>query len=151
MIICQACNTENSDDAKFCKSCGAELTSQPVMAPVQQQQQENINQPLPPQQFQQPAQIYAQRPPKDKSIALILEILPGLFGFLGIGWIYSGNTTTGIIWLIGFLIWTAIATIISIATVGIGIICWLPISIACIAISAITLNNYTKAHPELFG
>lgn len=150
MIICQACGTENANDAKFCKNCGAGLTSQEIQAPVNEQQAD-LSQPAPVQQYQPPSQAYAQRPPKDKSIALILEIIPGLFGLLGIGWIYSGNTTTGILWLIGFLVWTIVATVISIATVGIGIICWLPISIGLIAISAISLNNYTKTHPELFG
>ena len=150
MITCQSCNTENSDDAKFCKNCGAGLSSQAIQTPVSEQQV-NVSQPSPAQQYQQPSQVYPQRPPKDKSIALILEILPGLFGFLGFGWIYSGNTVSGVIWLISFLVWTVIATIISLVTAGIGIICWLPISIALIAISAISLNNYTRAHPELFG
>jgi hypothetical protein len=150
MTTCQSCNTENTDDAKFCKNCGAGLPTQEIQTPVSEQQAAP-SQPAPVQQYQPPGQAYAPRPPKDKSIALILEILPGLFGLLGIGWIYSGNTTTGVLWLIGFLVWTIVATVISVATVGIGIICWLPISIGLIAISAISLNNYTKAHPELFG
>jgi len=36
------------------------------------------------------------RPLKDRNIALILEILPGLFGLVGFGWIYSNKTDTGI-------------------------------------------------------
>lgn len=48
-------------------------------------------------QPQGPPQHYAPRPPKDRSIAIILEILPGLFGILGIGWIYAENTAVGIL------------------------------------------------------
>ncbi|MBE7472256.1 MAG: hypothetical protein DPW09_10245 [Anaerolineae bacterium] len=33
---------------------------------------------------------------KDKGLALVLEIWPGLAGILGIGWMYSGHTIVGI-------------------------------------------------------
>jgi len=150
MITCPACSTQNADDAKFCKSCGAQISSQPVPPASDSQAASDAYAPTVPV-VQQPVEAYVQRPLKDRSIALILEIIPGLFGLLGIGWIYSGNTTTGVIWLIGFLIWTAMATVVSLLTAGLGIICWLPISIILIAVSAISLNNYTKQHPEIFG
>lgn len=98
-----------------------------------------------------PPPVYAARPPKDRSVALILEILPGLFGFLGFGWIYSGNTQTGILWLAGLLMWTIAAVIIDVVTAGFGCLCTLPISLALIAISVSNLNTYIKNHPELFG
>ncbi|MFN3966988.1 MAG: zinc-ribbon domain-containing protein [Endomicrobiia bacterium] len=31
---CPKCNTENKDDAKFCKKCGAELIIKPVWRPT---------------------------------------------------------------------------------------------------------------------
>jgi hypothetical protein len=138
MKTCPACNSQNADEALFCSHCGASF-SQPTPQPQQ----------LPCQA--QPPQYTSYRSPKDRSIALILEILPGLFGFLGIGWIYSGNTSNGLLWLIGFLLWTIIATVISVLTGGIGVICWLPISIGAIVLSAVNLNSYTKQHPEIFG
>ena len=92
-----------------------------------------------------------ERSPKDRSVALILEILPGLFGFLGFGWIYSGNTSTGIMWLVGLLVWDVMAFIIIALTGGLGFICTVPISIVIIALSASSLNTYSKHHPELFG
>jgi hypothetical protein len=91
------------------------------------------------------------RPLKDRSIALILEILPGFFGLLGFGWIYSDNTNTGIMWLVGVLVWDVIAITISILTAGFGCFCTVPINLMLVAISASTLNNYTKQRPELFG
>ena len=94
---------------------------------------------------------YAPRLSKDKSIALILEILPGLFGLLGFGWIYSNQTNTGIIWLVGIIIWDIIALTIIALTAGFGCFCTLPVNIALIVISATQLNNYIKRHPELFG
>ena len=82
---------------------------------------------------------------------MILEILPGLFGLLGFGWIYAGNLGVGLAWLVGMLIWTGIAAVIAIFSVGISLLCTLPVSIVMIVISAVTLNNYTKKQTALFG
>ena len=102
-------------------------------------------------QFPQPPQVYYQHPPKSRSTALILELLPGLFGFYGIGWIYANKTGLGVGLLIGGLVWAAIAVTINAATAGIGLICTLPINIAAVVISSVMIHNYTKEHPEMFG
>ena len=85
------------------------------------------------------------RPQKDPTIALILEILPGLFGLLGIGWLYSGNKKVGIPVLIGMLIWDFIAIVVLALSVGIGIFCLGPINLTLIAISAYLLNRDIKS------
>jgi hypothetical protein len=84
-------------------------------------------------------------------MAYIIEILPALFGFLGFGWIYSGNATIGIILLLGFFGWSVIAGIIDVFTAGIGLLCTVPIGLVFIGLSTLLLNNYIKQHPELFG
>jgi hypothetical protein len=94
---------------------------------------------------------YAPRPLKDRSLALILEILPGLFGLLGFGWIYSGNTNAGVLWLLGVLVWDIMAIVIMVLTAGFGCICTVPVNLVLVAISASSLNNYTKQRPELFS
>jgi hypothetical protein len=96
-------------------------------------------------------QAYGGQGLKSKSTALILEILPGLFGFLGFGWIYAGNTTTGVIWLICFFVWDIIAGVLAAFTVAISLCFTLPVNLILLAISAFTLNNYVKNHPELFN
>jgi hypothetical protein len=162
MVICPSCGSENPDDAKFCNSCSTPLTAAAApeigseVPPDTYTIQEIVPDPTPVESAppaSEPPPVYVHpRPLKDRSVALILEILPAFFGFLGFGWIYAGNTQAGIIWLIAFLLWTGTAIVISVLTLGIGIFCcWLPISIACIAVSAVNLSNYTKAHPELFG
>jgi hypothetical protein len=107
--------------------------------------------PIQPPASPTPPYNYAPKPPKDKNIALILEILPGLFGLLGFGWIYSGNTNTGILWLIGYLLFSIFAVIIDVATGGLACFCTFPVNIVAIVLSATSLNKYIKAHPELFG
>ena len=41
------------------------------------------------------------RPPKSKTIAILLAALPGILGFLGIGHLYLGRIRRGLILLIG--------------------------------------------------
>ena len=98
-----------------------------------------------------PYAVTSSRPPKDRSIALILEILPGIFGLLGFGWIYSGRTSTGLSWLIGFLVWGFFAILLLAISGGLACICILPINLVVIALSARSLEAYTKGQPELFG
>ncbi|MCJ7661610.1 MAG: hypothetical protein MUO67_20880 [Anaerolineales bacterium] len=102
-------------------------------------------------QPQGPPQHYAPRPPKDRSIAIILEILPGLFGILGIGWIYAENTAVGILILVLYLLWNAFSTLLDVFLGGFFLCIHIPFNIACLILSPVLLYNYTKQHPELFG
>jgi hypothetical protein len=91
------------------------------------------------------------RPAKDRSIALILEILPGMFGFLGLGWIYAGDNSKGIMFLIGFLAWHFLVVLpVALITAGGGLCITIPIDLIMIGVSTAALNNYTVQHPELF-
>jgi hypothetical protein len=155
---CPNCGFVNSASANFCSSCSSPLQSQqagyvppPATTPMQGPPGGYVPPPVSVAPVQSPYGYAPQVASKDRSTATILEVLPGLFGFLGFGWIYAGNTSTGIALLIGFFVWSVIAGIISVLTAGIGAICWLPISIGCIVFSTIRLNAYTKQHPELFG
>ncbi len=87
---------------------------------------------------------------KDRSLAIILEVVPGLFGFLGFGWIYSGFTGAGIAWLVGFLLWNLIALVICVFTAGIGCLCTLPINLVVLIASVIALNSQIQKHSEQF-
>ena len=150
MPLCASCNADNPEGNRFCQNCGQPLPSASVLGEAAQ----------PPQALTPPPAFNYNMPPtapaapvtrKDKSIALILEILPGLFGFLGFGWIYIGQTSTGLIWLIGYLVWMVFSIIINIFTGGFGCLCTVPIGIVALAVSAYFLNENMKKHPELFG
>ena len=73
---------------------------------------------------------------------LIVEILLSLFGIYGVGWLMAGETTTGIILLIGsFVVYWPILFLIAVFTLGLGLACDFPLAIAAIIINAILLNN----------
>lgn len=81
----------------------------------------------------------------DKNTALVVEIIASLFGIYGIGWLMSGETTVGILLLIGsFVLYWPIFIVGAIFTFGFGLLCLGPLGIAAIIVNAIMLNNALK-------
>lgn len=63
----------------------------------------------------------------DKSIAFILELVGGIFGFLGIGYMYAGDITQGVIRLIAWFCIVVFAWIvIAVLTAFLIGICFIP-------------------------
>ena len=91
------------------------------------------------------------KPAKDRTLTIVLEVIGGLFGFLGIGWLYAGNTTVGILWMVGFWVGNILALVLDFVTVGLFTCIHVPLAIAALPLSAFLLYNYTKQHPEVFG
>jgi TM2 domain-containing membrane protein YozV len=173
MITCLNCSTSNPDGTQTCISCGAPLVEAADLPAVEAQPQAELEipdpspyvepdqaqatpasapeAPIPDSQAVQPSTLEPLPLKKDRSLAIILEIIPGLFGFLGIGWIYSGFTSAGIAWLVSFLIWNMIALVICISTAGLGCLCTLPINLIVLIASVISLNSQIQQHSEQFN
>lgn len=150
-MTCPNCGFQNQEGSKFCASCGTPLsaTTSESLPPAQTSEAVSAIQPMLPPPA--PASTtYPVTAPKSKATALILEILPGLFGFLGFGWIYAGETQRGIMILIGYIVFAIVSVITITLTVGFGCLICLPLLWGAIAYSAYKLNLYTKARPELF-
>jgi len=84
-------------------------------------------------------------------IAMVLEIIFGLFGILGVGWLYVGNFLVGGLLFVGwFLVLGAILllfTVFSTVTLGIGTLfacCIPPISISIAVISGIKVRDHVR-------
>ncbi|HET8912859.1 MAG TPA: hypothetical protein VFN23_15405 [Ktedonobacteraceae bacterium] len=79
------------------------------------------------------------------SAPVVVEVLLSIFGIYGVGWLMAGETTTGILLLIGSFIiyWPAIIFTLAI-TFFIGSVCVIPLGIAAIIINAVLLNNKMK-------
>jgi hypothetical protein len=80
--------------------------------------------------------------------AVPVEVLLNTFlGLYGVGWLMAGETTTGIILLLGsiFLYWPCIIFAIAI-TFGIGLCGIIPLVIGAIILNAVLLNNRVKRH-----
>lgn len=74
---------------------------------------------------------------------LIVEILLSIFfGIYGVGWLMAGETTTGVILLIcSFVIYLPFVILLAVLTLGLGLVCDVPIVIAAIIINAVLLNK----------
>ncbi len=170
-VACPSCGTANPPGAQFCVNCGTPLASGSVLAGVQQPAVSAEPAPQPPSDVAQTppeaspvsplyasaagaasaAAVAGSTGRKDLGLALILEILPALVGVFGIGWIYSGNVTVGVVLLIAMLLWEGLGLVVAISTVGIACLCLIPINLVVVAVSAFLLHSYARQHPELFG
>lgn len=99
--------------------------------------------------YQTPAPAYGY-PTKSKSTGMLLEIGIGLFALMGFGWIYAGQTSTGVILLILNLMLNIGYWLVGAATVGISLFCTIPLQIAAVVISASMLNSYMNKNPDKF-
>jgi hypothetical protein len=74
--------------------------------------------------------------------ALIVELICSLLGLFGVGWLMAGETTIGIILLIGsVLIYWPLMIGGTILTIGIGLLCLGPIAIGVIILNTLLLNS----------
>jgi hypothetical protein len=109
------------------------------------------SQPLPPYPpYPQPAPppyppyvSYAQL--QDNSTAIVLEAILSLFGLYGIGWMYRGHIGIGIALLALGFVWVAVAVVISIFTLGFGLLCIGPLHLIFIVGDVLLLNNTLRS------
>jgi hypothetical protein len=87
---------------------------------------------------------------RNRNTALILEAVFGLFGMLGVGWIYTGQTGLGVGILVTCLVIEFALCLGAVLSSGIGLICLVPIWLIAVVASVYYLNRYTIQHPELF-
>ena len=123
--VCQTCGRLNPTGTSQCQYCGTSLPSTPVYQdPFRSRpQQQTVTDPRSRQ-----VQVYAQPPVglKDPNTGLLLELLPGLFGFMGIGYIWAGEVALGIGLLLGFWVASAMLAVMTVLTFGL-LLCLFPI------------------------
>jgi hypothetical protein len=104
----------------------------------------------PPPAYTTPAATYAPAR-KERSIAFILEIVGGIFGLPGIGWLYAGEVTPGAILLGVMLVVNLIGVFVAFFTFFVSCFCSVPLNLVVMAVSALMLRNHMQQHPETFG
>lgn len=117
--------------------------SQPQPAQISQQapgNQQSVNYPQQNQQYTKPG--------PNPNTAYILELVGGLFGFFGIGYMYVGRTGEGAIRLIGGICCNIFVGIMAAVTAGICAFIALPVYIVIAMISASAIKNWViKQNP----
>ena len=76
----------------------------------------------------------------DPNTAFVLEFVLGLFGFLGIGWVYAGRIPLGLTMMAGW--WLVVVSGLggSVSTGFLGCLLWLPIHFVAPFISALLMG-----------
>ena len=77
-------------------------------------------------------------------IAMIVEVVFGLFGILGMGWLYAGNFPIAIAVFIGFAIIIFLEAVAATATVGIAFCLIIPVNLAILVISGFRVRDYVR-------
>ena len=78
------------------------------------------------------------------TIALLLEIIFGVFGLLGMGWLYAGNLPVAIGLFVGFLIVVFIEMFIATFTLGFAACLILPFNLAVAIVSGFKARDYVR-------
>ncbi len=136
-MTCPRCGNSNPEGAKFCSSCGYALEQ--VEAPPPQPQYAPPSAPPPPS-YGPGAEDRAVE--SKANTAMLIEIVGGLFGFLGLGNIYVGRTSTGIVLLIGWWVFIAIEVLLMFVLVG---FCLLPLNLIAPIFSGLRVRDYVRA------
>ncbi len=79
--------------------------------------------------------------PRTNSGAIIAEVILGLFGIYGVGWLIAKETNIGITLLICSVVWWVLAFLLIVFTIGFGALCVVPIDIAALVTSAVLLSK----------
>ena len=145
---CPYCGAAVTADEVFCGSCGRAL--KPATQPLPNSPPGPSPAAVPPA-FVPPPVVYpalaqpatgtpymAAPAAKDPQTALVIELVAGIFGFLGIGHLYAGRTSVGISLLIAW--WVFLAVEIALFAVLIGF-CLLPLNVAVPIASGFWLKN----------
>jgi hypothetical protein len=75
---------------------------------------------------------------------MILEIVFGLFGIMGMGWLYAGNILTAVLVFIGFTIFVLVEAALIALTGGLCGCLALPANIGIAVFSATRVRDYVR-------
>lgn len=152
---CPNCKAVVTPGNRFCSNCGhavspeaaAQATASPAAVELQ------AAPPAPAATIPQQSALQATTPSrvapqqanlprsKDPSTALVIELVGTLFGFMGLGWLYAGHTSPGIIALVAWLVVVIVAVVITVLTGGLFACLWLPVQVVAAIVSGLMVKQ----------
>jgi len=151
-IGCRTCGTLNTDRATLCEYCGANLSTPTLRRDPFAQRHASQVTPAYPVTLAYAGSYPVRGATKDPSAGLLIELIPGLFGFLGIGYLWAGETLLGIALLLGYWAFWSIVAVVTLLSFGL-LLCFLPFFIllylAAPIVSALSLQRRLRARQAL--
>lgn len=80
----------------------------------------------------------------DDTIAMLVEIVFGLFGMLGLGWLYAGNLAVGIAAFVGFYILVMVELVLVTGTLGLAACLIVPVNLVAVIFSGFKVRDYVR-------
>ncbi len=78
------------------------------------------------------------------TIAMLVEIIFGLFGILGMGWLYARNIPLAIAAFIGLTVFVFIEAMVAIVTLGFSLCLTVPLHFVIVAISGVRVRDHVR-------
>lgn len=78
------------------------------------------------------------------STALIIEIIFGVFGLLGMGWLYAGNWLVSIAVFLVFLVFVFIELTFGLETLGLLACILIPLNVSISVVSGLKVRDYVR-------
>ena len=163
-VRCPNCGVESAPGERFCGQCGQTLpdptATQPLPASGPPTQAAYVS-PTPPPAY--PAAGSAPPPyvpppapgapagvpgaattQRDPQTAMLIEVVAGLFGFLGVGHLFAGRTNTGLALLLGWWVFLAIEFTLFAFLIGCLL---LPLNVIVPIVSGMWMRNELQGQP----
>lgn len=102
-----------------------------------------------PQQPVQHVVHHYQQPPRSAGVAVLLEILPGIFlQTFGIGHIYAGNVAVGLLFMFGYWFVAFVNFLLLFVLIGLVTwpLCWLATMVISSIVAANAISRSNAAH-----
>lgn len=78
------------------------------------------------------------------TIALMIEIVFGIFGILGLGWLYARNIPMAVLAFIGFTIFLFVEALIAMVTFGLSLCLSVPLHFVIVIISGVRARDHVR-------
>lgn len=122
------------------------IQSQPEEAPAPYGASEASSPPPPPPAYAPtapfPGMVTAAQVKQSPSAGpVIVEVILGLFGIFGVGWLAAGKTPIGLILLVLSAAWWVVSAFAAVHTVFVGCCGIIPLNLVFVAVSASMLHN----------
>ncbi|HEX6820175.1 MAG TPA: hypothetical protein VF120_17500 [Ktedonobacterales bacterium] len=115
------------------------LAAQPQPRPARPTTPAQPSQPVAPPSPYVPSGPYGAPQLRRNSTPVAIEAVAALFGLFGLGWLYAGRNSTGILLIAGGLVWDVLG--LALLSTGIGAICFLPVHAVLVTLSAVRLSS----------
>jgi hypothetical protein len=94
-------------------------------------------------------EYYTQKQPSDGAdiIGLVVEVVFGLFGFLGLGWLYAGHIAMAVTVFIGFSLFMLVEVGLAVITLGFSLCLTTPVHLILLVVSGVKVRDHIRNHP----